>query len=212
MPRLLAFAFFATANIFVSAYALAEGLVERPASILLAGEIILEPQQGSVKAPGKASSKASGASEQRDRARSYRNDESSGNTTIIVLPEDESEGALSPRGNAPEGRARDNRSRARDYQQGTDSSVLPGLIKPDTGIIMDGGSTQDRAHENRARASGYSKGETQSGFTGRVGPDGIPLVICKDRDNVAGQIGDDLKSGSVIIILRDGKQVKVRCQ
>lgn len=208
MPRALAFAVFATLCGFASAYAMAADSDEWPADRLLAGEIILVPQQGASKTPSKASS----AAEQRDRAKAYRKDEASGNTAIIVLPEEESEGALSPRGNVPAEKARENRSKARDYQHGTDSSFPQGLSKPDTGILLDGGSTQDRAHENRARASAYSRGDTQTGLTGRIGPDGVPLVVCKDRDNVAGQIGDDLKSGSVIVILRDGKQVKVRCQ
>ncbi|MFA7281825.1 MAG: hypothetical protein WC100_17205 [Sterolibacterium sp.] len=174
---------------------------------MLAGEIIMTPQQGGSKPSGKASS----ATEQRDRAKSYQQDDFSAVPTLIIVPEEESEGALSPRGGSPEGRAKDNRSRAGDYQHGNDPSYRPS-IKPDTGIFFDGGTTQDRAHDNRTRASGYSRGENQAGLTGRVGPDGIPFVICKDRDNVAGQIGDGLQSGSVIVILRDGKQVKVRCQ
>lgn len=208
MPRVLAIGGFAVASMLASAYGWAGDLVEWPANRLLAGEIIVAPQTGSSKAPSKATS----AAEQRDRARSYRDDVPSDSTTVIVLPEEEVEGALSPRGNAPEGRARDNRSRAMDYQHGTDSSVLPNFIRPDAGTRLDGGSTQDRAHENRSRAGAYSRGDGQAGLTGRVGADGLPVVVCKDRDNVAGQIGDDLKSGSVIVILRDGKQVKVRCQ
>ena len=209
MPRVLAaYAIFAAASVFASAFAAAGDLAAWPAGRLLAGEIIMVPQSGSGKAPGKTS----GAREQRDRAKAYRTEEAEVAPTVIVVPEEESEGALSPRGGAPEGRARDNRSRAGDYQRGTDSSLHPGLIKPDAGVPLDPGTTQERAHDNRARASGYSRGENQSGHTGRVGTDGIPLVVCKDRDNVAGQIGDALKPGSVIVILRDGKQVKVRCQ
>ncbi|MCX7170258.1 MAG: hypothetical protein NTY41_08200 [Proteobacteria bacterium] len=208
MPRVLAFAIFAAASVFASAFATAGGLADWPADWLLAGEIIMVPQPGSGKTPGKSPS----SSEQRDRAKAYQKDQASGTPTIIVVPEEESEGALSPRGSAPEGRARENRSRAGDYQRGTDSSLHPGMVKPEAGILLDGGTTQERAHDNRSRASGYSRGESQSGIAGRIGPDGIPLVVCKDRDNVAGQIGDDLKSGSVIVILRDGKQVKVRCQ
>lgn len=208
MPRALAFVTFASVFGFASACAMASGVNEWPSDKLLAGEIIMVPQQGTGKTPGKSSS----ASDQRDRAKAYRKDEASGTATIIVLPEEDSEGALSPRGVAPPERARENRSRASDYEHGTDSSLYPGLIKPDAGFLLDGGTTQDRARENRSRASAYSKGETQTGLSGRVGADGIPLVSCKDRDNVAGQIGEGLTSGSVIVILRDGKQVKVRCQ
>ncbi|MCX7178085.1 MAG: hypothetical protein NTX56_04680 [Proteobacteria bacterium] len=170
----------------------------------LAGEILIAPQQGD-------KNKSSSASEQRERAKSYRKDDPVTSSTTIVLPEEESDGALSPRGNAAEGRARDNRARARETQREADFPFQPILIKPDAGTLMEGGS-QERARDNRARASGYSRGEHLSAVPGRVGADGIPLVICKDRDNVAGQIGDDLKSGSVIVILREGKQVKVRCQ
>lgn len=208
MPRALALVAFATAFEFASVYAMASSLDEWPADRLLAGEIIMVPQQGA----GKTPSKASRATEQRDRAKAYQKDETLGGTTILVLPEEDSEGTLSPRGNAPPERARENRSRASDFQNDTDSFLSPGLIKPDTDTLLDGGTTQDRARANRSRASAYSKGDSQTGLTGRIGPDGIPLVVCKDRDNVAGQIGDGLTSGSVIVILRDGKQVKVRCQ
>lgn len=191
------------ASVAVAAESPAEWYADR----LWAGEIIMVPQQDTGKPAGKARS----ATEQRDRARAYQEDDASAVPSIIVVPEEEVEGALFPRGGATEGRARDNRSRAADYQHGNDSSYRP-LIKPNSGSLTDGVTTQDKAHENRARAGGYSRGDGQAGFTGRVGPDGIPFVICKDRDNVAGQIGDGLQSGSVIVILRDGKQVKVRCQ
>lgn len=205
MPRALTFVAFVFVCGFASGLARASEIEEWPANKLLAGEIIMVPQQGAGNSPNKTSS----ATEQREKARAYRKDETSAPTTIIVVPEEESEGALSPRVSAPPERARDNRSRASDYQHGTDSSLSPGSIRPDTGILLDGGTTQERARENRSRASAYTKGDNQPV---RVGPDGIPLVVCKDRDNVAGQIGDDLQSGSVFFILRDGKQVKVRCQ
>lgn len=207
MPRNLAFATMSLAGVLASASALAETSSEWYADRLLAGEIIMVPQQGAGKSPGKTSS----AAEQRDRAKAYQKDDVSAVPTLIIVPEEEGEGALAPRGGSSDGRAKDNRSRAGDYQHGNDSSYRP-LIKPDGSISLDGVTTQDRAHDNRARASGYSRGESQTGLTGRVGPDGIPFVVCKDRDNIAGQIGDGLQSGSVIVILRDGKQVKVRCQ
>ena len=142
MPRSLAFAIFALASLLASA----QEMTEWPADRLLAGEIILTPQPSASKAPGKTPS----ATQLRERAKAYQKDETAATPTIIVVPEEESEGALSPRGGAPEGKARDNRSRAGDYQRGTDSSLHPGLIKPDGGILIDGTPSQERAHDNRA--------------------------------------------------------------
>ena len=211
MPGRLASAAIVTIGLLANGGGVAASDSDWFANRLLA-EVIMVPQPTPGKAGSKAGSKAAGASEQRDRAKSYQQDEAPASTTVIVLPEEEADGALSPRGSPPPEKARDNRSRASDYQHGTDSPLLNRLVKPEAGSGVEPGSTQDRARDNRSRAGAYSRGETPSGLTGRVGPDGIPLVVCKDKDNVAGQIGDGLQSGSVIVILRDGKQVKVRCQ
>ena len=45
-----------------------------------------------------------------------------------------------------------------------------------------------------------------------VGRDGIPLVPCRDVDNVSGRIGDDSITGSIVYIVRNGQQIKVRCK
>lgn len=164
------------------------------AGALSAGEIIVAPQ------PQPASGAARSASEQRDRARSYREEAPAG-STIVVVPEEE--GVLSPRGGA-DARAHDNRSHARQMQSGKDAQE-PEIVVP----AGDPGTARSRAGELRSRAGGYARGETRA--TGRTN-DGIPVIVCKDAESVAGRIGDDVVSGGILIIMRDGKPTKVRCQ
>lgn len=154
--------------------------------------------------PDAAATAASGAAEQRDRARAYRKDQA-GSATIILMPE-EDEGVLSPRGNA-DARATENRARARAYRQSQEGGLAaPRVVAP--GMSVEVETSQDQARENRLKARGYR----EHGGTLAVGPDGIPLVSCKDTDNVAGRIGDDVQSGSLILIVRDGKTIKARCR
>ena len=168
------------------------------AGALSAGEIIVAPQKNSAGA-------SRSAGEQRDRARAYQGEAPPGGT-IIVLPEEE--GVLSPRSGGAEGRARDNRNRARQMQSGKDSSEIEFAV-PGSG--NDGNATRSKAGELRSRAAGYSRGETHSSTSGKAA-DGIPVIVCKDTESVAGRIGDDAVSGGVVIIMRDGKPMKVRCQ
>lgn len=161
---------------------------------LTAGEIIVSPQPGA--APG-----SRGASEQRDRARVYQGQPPAA-STIIVVPEEE--GVLSPRNSGAEGRAYDNRNRARQMQGGKYGAEVE--------FVQPGGesaTTRSKAGELRSRAAGYSRGETHSS---KMGKDGVPVIVCKDTDSVAGRIGDDAVSGGIVIIMRDGKPMKVRCQ
>ena len=170
----------------------------------VAGEIILTPQKA-----GPSTS----ASEQRSRARAYQRDD----MPTVVVPQEEVEGVLSPRQSRPESRARDNRLRAGERRAepelpgsniigpGVAGSAVPGTAGAESG------SAREKARDNRARAAGYSRG-TSDVVSARVGADGIPTIACKDVDNVAGRIGDDVKSGGVIIVMRDGKPIKVRCQ
>jgi len=142
----------------------------------------------------------------RDKARAYQ----SGGTppagaTVIVVPNEE-EGLLAPRGgeSLPASRAK-----AREYQSGPDSHSQPQILivpgrdpsKPET--------PRERVEDNRSKARSYMKGETPAGM---VGADGLLVVNCRDVDSVAGRIGDDTQSGSIISIFQNGKQVKVRCK
>ena len=168
------------------------------AGALTAGEIIVAPQQ-----TGTAGSRS--ASEQRDRARAYQG-EAPASSTIIVVPEEE--GVLSPRMGGASGSASELRNRARQMQGGKDSSDIE-FVAP--GTAGDASSTRNKASELRSRAAGYSRGDTRSSTTAKTN-DGIPVIVCKDTESVAGRIGDDAVSGGIVIIMRDGKPMKVRCQ
>lgn len=171
-----------------------------PSELKLAGEIIVtSPKDG-----GKNG--ASGASENRSRARSQQTDGAApGATTIIILPDGEDDGILAPRGGTslPE-----NRARARDYQRDGASSPQI-LIVPEQRDPAATETTRDRLEENRSKARAYMKND---GSPGLVGPDALPLVSCRDVDSVSGRIGDDTQSGSIITIFKDGRQQKVRCK
>ncbi|HZX29777.1 MAG TPA: hypothetical protein VFF03_00360 [Rhodocyclaceae bacterium] len=161
-----------------------------------AGEILVGPDKSEIRTPG--------ARNQRERAGAYQRG-------AEVLPEEEEGGFLSPSGGAPaQERAFENRAKARAYQQGVDGPAaiqgLPAGLGELTG--------QDRARDLRGRAKVYTgSGSGQDMDLSHVGADGIPIVPCRgEADNVAARIGEDAVSGSVFYVLRQGKQVKVRCK
>jgi hypothetical protein len=135
----------------------------------------------------------------RDRAASYSRDAGSTSAT-----EEAEAGLLGPRGTGSTGavredRASDNRSRARSYQQGTESAG--------------GDTSSDRLSAARER----SRVDTGSGSAddldlSNVGRDGIPVVPCYRSGNTAGRIGDDSLSGMVVQVTRANRLVKVRCK
>ncbi len=177
---------------------------DRAASFRLAGEILLTPPAS----PGSASNSASSrATDNRERAKSYQSEStrpSTTGTTVIIVPEGE-DGMLSPRG-AP---LPDNRSKARDYQRGSNTGTAPLILM--TPERRDAGAPEtprEKLEENRSKARTYMKGESPFGATG----DKIPVVSCRDVENSTGRIGDDSQSGSVITIMRDGRAYKVRCK
>lgn len=165
--------------------------------ILLAGEILIGPDRAAVQVPN--------ARSQRDRAAAYQQGADD-------VPEDE-DGILAPRGGAPaEERAFDSRMRARAYQPGPETPVAaPGML-PGVGDLMAPATAQERARDLRDRARSYGRGKGQGLDLSLVGADGIPLVPCKDADNVAARIGDDGAAGNIFYVMRDGKPVKVRCR
>lgn len=155
-------------------------------------ELIVAPQGGS---------KPSGASVQRAKAASYQNE-------LPVASDDDGDGLLSPRGGAPaEERAYDNRVRAKAYQQ------LGEPLPPPIPATVSANDGQPRATGQRSRARAFAgNGNGQDIDLSHVGRDGIPLVTCHDVDNVSGRIGDDTLAGSLIFIVRNGQQIKVRCK
>ena len=149
----------------------------------------------------------SGGATSRDKARAYQADRApSPGITVIVAP-NEDDGLLSPRGGGESLPA--NRAKAREYQSGPDSHgpsqilITPGRDSntPET--------SRERLEDNRSKARSYMKGGTPIGLMGK---DELPVVNCRDVDSVAGRIGDDTQSGSVISIFQNGKQIKVRCR
>ena len=158
-------------------------------------ELILAPEKGGPKS-------SNGARSQRERAGSYQKD-------APVNAEEEEFGLMSPRGGAPaEERAFENRNKAKSYQQGGEFAPPPLPT-----VLPMGDGTQNRSAEQRNRARSYAgTGNGQDIDLSYVGRDGIPLVPCRDVDNVSGRIGDDTASGSLLFIVRNGQQVKVLCR
>lgn len=116
---------------------------------------------------------------------------------------------LGPR-RQPEGKASDNRVKARQYQQGGEGAAQGAMP-----VLRDAGNAgtpnSDRAAENKARARSYVSTDNTVVIE-RMGSDGIPIVSCgKLVANVAGRIGDDMQPGGVFFIMRDNKPFKVRC-
>ncbi|MDD2741467.1 MAG: hypothetical protein PHV02_04285 [Rhodocyclaceae bacterium] len=165
---------------------------------LMTGSVMAEL----IVAPEIGGSRPSNASSQRERAGAYQNE-------APVNTEDDDYGLLSPRGGAPvEDKAYENRVKAKAYQQSGE-----GIPQPLPAAVLGVEAAQPRSTEQRHRARAYTgSGNGQNIDLSHVGRDGIPLVNCSDVDNVSGRIGDDTHSGSVVHIIRQGRQIKVRCQ
>lgn len=181
------------------------------APMVLAGEIVISSHP---KASDPAATTEKDASRQMESAREHRTGQTSSTTpTVIVVPEDD-EGMLSPRRSGSG--AAEHSSRARTYRQIDSSSgaVMPPLSVPDAsmpGVKMENAS--QRARDNRNRATEYRTGETRIGNqVAVVGKDGLPIIDCSATENAAGRIGDDTRSGSVIILIQDRNQIRVRCR
>lgn len=167
-----------------------------------AAEFVIAPNGDKVPAPGKS------ASSMRDKARSQRGDTGPAVPLTTIIQElDEEEGAFGAR---PGGATTDNRNRARSYQQGGDGSSSPSDLDR---LLTDPDSNRGKVKSNLDRARAYQKGAAP-GVTNQQmgGVDNLPIVDCNAADSVAARIGDDYASGSVIILMRDGKGVKVRCK
>lgn len=179
-------------------------------SVVWAGEIVMSPPKSN--APVTTDS-GKEASRQREAARDYRKEHIPDTPTIVVVPDDE-EGMLSPHRSSSSSAA-ENTARARANRQSDSGSgaVVPPILSPEaptSGSRMD--STQ-RARDNRNRAAEYRTGEQKSDRRfAVVGKDGLPIIDCSATENVAGRIGDDTHSGSVVILIQDRNQIKVRCR
>lgn len=182
---------------------------------MILAEIVVPPSPDTGKRPSKAG-------DLRERAKAYQEPTTSSTSpapssttpsTIIVVPEEEEEhGLLGPRqqSNHPSG-ATENRTKARQYQLGKEAEKIT-APPPEIKDPAQPQTNAAKAHDNRAKARGYFASDAKL-VIDRIGSDGIPLIQCgKLADNVAGRIGDDYQSGSIIYVMRDNKPFKVRCE
>jgi len=169
---------------------------------LLLAEIVTPTQQDGAKKTTKS------AAEARGKAKAYQ-ESTSGSPVVIVVPEEEEEeGLLGPRRQLESGASK-NRAKARQYQQGQGTALIPVPSTRDSGVP--GTTTSERARENVAKARSYVSTDNTVVIE-RIGSDGIPIVSCgKLIANVAGRIGDDMQPGGIFFIMRDNKPFKVRC-
>lgn len=151
------------------------------------------------------------ASDQREKAKAKRT-EGEPAVPLSSIVEDLDDG---PFGGRPGAAANDNRARSRAYQQqgsggSSGSAVTPSTIEQ---LMVDPDSNQGRNKSNLDRARAYQRGESP-GVTNTQfgGTENLPLVDCKSVESVAGRIGDGVASGEVIVVIQNGKGVKVRCR
>jgi len=185
-----------------------EGLgldAQAPQPMILAGEIVLAPPKNDVSASDTE------ASRQRETAREYRKKGHSSTAPDLIIVPDDDIGVVAPRHGS---NAAENASRARTYRQGDTASgaatpiiVAPEALPEKPASAIEGSSQS--ARNNRARAIEYRNGDHSVAVTGQ---NGLPTIDCSATDNVAGRIGDDTRSGSVVILIQGRNQVKVRCR
>lgn len=206
VPGLLLAAPLVLSSFAASADELASPFAAAPPVMSLAGEIIVAP-------PGNNNQVSEGdASRMREAARDQRKGKSP--LPVIILDETE-EGVLSPR-RGPSSPA-DNAGRARnqrlegDSSEGTLPSIIMGPLPPDVSPSPTNSASAQKAHSNRVRAIEYRKGDQSAPVSARGG-DGLPIVDCTNVENVAGRIGDDTKSGNIIILIQNRNQIKARCR
>lgn len=175
-------------------------------------ELILESDHSTPMTPLTPAAPAKAAAQSnRDRAHSFKNEVPA---TLIIEADDE-EGILSPRGGGSpaEQRAFEQRWRARSFIQDgkANTSSTPRVHSGSTPVLLDAPSNATR-HSNRARSYADGTGNWREMDLSQRDKDGIPLVNCRNIDNVSGRIGDDTASGSVVLLVRNGQQIKVKCR
>ena len=151
----------------------------------------------------------------RNKARAYKSENlqsipSSGVPVIIqmdVAPEEVEEEVLLPRSDeisaAPRIKKhesfRDNIPATQDTQPGGNDEAS-----------ADGQEAQIQLEKNRFKANQYMKGKPAPSLASPSNDSQI--VACESIGNVSGRIGDDSMSGREVVVVRDGKQIKMRCK
>jgi hypothetical protein len=146
------------------------------------------------------------------RAKAYKEGTAASLPTATETEEEE-EGMLGPR-RQPEGRASENMTRAKAYQQGQVPAQAPIPATGTTESKSGESSSKGMAHDLKAKARAFfSKSTSSNDLTvQKIGSDGIPIVSCsKAAENAAGRVGEDTEPGGIFYIMRDNKPYKVRC-
>ena len=180
------------------------------ASLAQAGEIVILPSGNETATSEREATRL------RESARAERKGQSPVETeSVLIIPEEDA-GILSPRYNSS---AAENSARARAYRKENDGSavgiIVPLVNVPDVSASSPAQSASQHARSNRERAIEYRKGERPLGSANGgnvISTDGLPVIDCQSAENVSGRIGDDTRSGNVIILIQDRQQVKVRCR
>lgn len=74
----------------------------------------------------------------------------------------------------------------------------------------DGQEAQIQLEKNRFKANQYMRGKPAPSLASPSNDSQI--VACESIGNVSGRIGDDSTSGREVVVVRDGKQIKMRCK
>jgi hypothetical protein len=185
------------------------------------GEIVIPPaakdkavsSAGNDKKTGK--NRGDEAAALRNKARAYKSGNlqsmpSSGVPVIIQMdaaPEIE-EGVLLPRSDdiPAVSRIKKHESSLRDNIPAGQDTLPNGNDEAST----DGQEAQIQLEKNRFKANQYMKGKPAPSLASPNNDSQI--VACESIGNVSGRIGDDSMSGKEVVVVRDGKQIKMRCK
>jgi len=177
------------------------------------GEILMPPP-----VKGKANSlvaneKPEEASALRNKAQAYKSGSiqsisPSGEAIIIHMDEapEIDEGVLLPRSDETSAI-----SRSRKYESSRDNmpGTQDGQSSSNNGLPADRQDIKAQLEKNRLKATQYMNGKPVSS---QVSASNDAEVDCASTGNVSGRIGDDSLSGREIIVVRDGKKIKMRCK
>lgn len=151
----------------------------------------------------------------RDKAQAYKsgNVQSVPSSAIPVIiqmdaaPEIE-EGVLLPRSNESQDASR---TRSHDLIHGNIPSAQDIQQSGNDAAPTDIQDNRIQLEKNRFKANQYLKGKPAPSLVSSQN-NGSQFVACENTGNVSGRIGDDSISGREIVVIRDGKQVKMRCK
>lgn len=171
-----------------------------------AGEIVLSPAQ-------KETARQSGASRLKEVARDQRTERDASAVLVIESGAEDEDVLFAPPRSSPEMGPLDNAAKARVYRQTESSSgSAPAVIVVPESVSPANLGTAQQAKTLLNKASEYRKGERTAGVGQTTESGVLPLVDCRATENASGRIGDDVSSGSVVIIVQGRKQIKARCR